>query len=218
MKMIKFFKTSPKDEEDKELKPNNVDYWVNNNTETFNYSKLWTDVDFKLNEKIEVNIYKINFYVDLSLTVKTNYRIRTGAEILEILGLIVDFYEGPFLFKNIIKTFYSISGVHLKLKEYNQGDYTYYSALNQRLSLFTTQQFYKDENCDFTWSKKSGAPDHQVNILFKLKLTPSQRPGIDFFNLYQELTKQTNLPNIHQLKDHFNLEKLNIQNDIIVFN
>lgn len=171
------------------------------------FESLWSEVPL---QKVETPSPETgSWYTSVQLKVMSKNEITSGGKLLEILGIIVDKYEGPYLLKPIILCLYVLGGVSLNKTEKSCGMFTYKASLDNLLSFTVINKHILNEGCDFNWNQSVGNSSSRVQILFSVKMERSRRPGVDIIEHYI-LHKDRHLPSFESLKDAFMIDRVTL--------
>lgn len=145
--------------------------------------------------------------INSMLTLYTKKLITNTEDLVEILGCIIDDYDGLVIKKPIVLSIYLMLGVHIEFKEdQNYGNYTYQVSLNKRISFKVMSPPFEDSKSVMNWTKTKGVGLEWYRIEFKLEMNPTKRNGHPFVYLYNIPVKTRQNPEFIELCQEFGIQ------------
>ncbi|APG78721.1 hypothetical protein 3 [Hubei dimarhabdovirus virus 2] len=156
-------------------------------------------------------------YVKLNLAITSNKPIKNHDEMINMLSLIIDHYQGPIVLKPVILALYGAAGMSLKLDRGMRSDYKYLSRLDQILMFHTKNRDYSEEICDINWIKTSSLGGNRYSIQYSLTMEKSNRKGNDFFSHYRKYSRTEKSMSMEVIKEILNIDRMELESDTAVF-
>ncbi|AMK09251.1 matrix protein [Drosophila sturtevanti sigmavirus] len=127
-----------------------------------------------------------NWKLTLGLRLTVNKRIASVGKMTEVLGTIIDEYQGPIGFKGLILYSYFSLGYHLRLKSSGFNTWSYTSRIGGRFAVDRTHYPKLENPLKWDFDTIINLGDLQGKLSYDIEIHNVVRKGISLYELISE--------------------------------